>query len=67
MHVLLNFCLLYDSENNITQKLQAFVDKCLRSILGKWWPEIITNQELWERTGQSDINVEIKKGENMVG
>jgi hypothetical protein len=28
--------------------------------LGRW-TEIITNQELWERTEQSDINVEIKR------
>jgi hypothetical protein len=29
--------------------------------LGIWWPRIITNQELWERTGQSEIDVEIKR------
>jgi hypothetical protein len=45
----------------MTQKLQTFVNRCLRNILGIWWPRIITNQELWERTGQSDINVEIKR------
>jgi hypothetical protein len=28
----------------------------------QWWPEIITNQELFERTEQSDINVENKRG-----
>ncbi len=34
---------------------------CIPHILGIWWPEIISNQELQERTGQSDINVEIKR------
>jgi hypothetical protein len=47
--------------NNTTQKLQAFVNRCLRNILGIWWPRIITNQELWEKTGQSEIDVEIKR------
>ncbi len=47
--------------NNTTQKLQAFVNRCLRNILGIWWPQKITNQELWEKTGQSKIDVEIKR------
>jgi hypothetical protein len=43
-----------------TQKLQAFVNRCLRNILGIWWPQIISNEEQWERTGQLEIDVEIK-------
>jgi hypothetical protein len=42
----------------MVQKLQVFVNRCLWNILGIWWPEIITNEELWKRTGQSDINVD---------
>jgi hypothetical protein len=41
-------------------ELQAFVNRCLRNILGIWWPQIISNKELSERTGQSKIDVEIK-------
>jgi hypothetical protein len=33
----------------------------IKTQIGIWWPEIISNQELWEKTGQSDINVEIKR------
>jgi hypothetical protein len=43
------------------QNLQAFFDISLRNILGIWWPGIITNQKLWEITGQPDINVQIKR------
>lgn len=58
--------LLYGSEtwcvtNKIKTKLQSFVNRCLRHILRIWWPEIISNAELWARTGQEDINNEIKK------
>ncbi len=59
--VLLYGCETWFVTSKTTQKLQAFVNRCLRNILGIWWPEIISNQELWERTGQSDINVEIKR------
>jgi hypothetical protein len=59
--VLLYGCETWFVTDRITHKLQAFVNRCLRNILGMWWPRIITNQELWERTEQSDINVEIKR------
>jgi hypothetical protein len=44
--------------NNTAQKLQAFVNRCLHNILGMCRPQIIANQP---RTGQSDINVEMKR------
>ncbi len=59
--VLLYGCETWFVTDNITQKLQAFVNRCLRNILGIWWPQKITNQELWEKTGQSKIYVEIKR------
>lgn len=57
--------LLYGSEtwfitNSIKRKLQAFVNRCLRNIIGIWWPKKITNRELWNKTGQRSINEEIK-------
>jgi hypothetical protein len=51
--VLLYGCETWFVTNNITQKLQAFVNRCLWNILGIWWPRIITNQELWGRTEHS--------------
>ena len=31
------------------------------SILRIWWPNIISNKDLWKVTGQDDINLEIRK------
>jgi hypothetical protein len=59
--VLLYGCETWFVTNNIMQNLQAFVNRCLRNIIGIWWSKIISNEELWERTGQSKIDVEIKR------
>ena len=42
-----------------TKKLQTFLNNCLRKILKIHWPDIISNQELWRRTNQQPIEVEI--------
>ena len=52
--------LLYGSETwrstkLLTKKLQTFISKCLRKILNIHWPEVITNEEPWERTQQIRI------------
>jgi hypothetical protein len=41
--------------------MQTFVNRCLRYILRIWWPNIISNNDLWTVTGQVDINLEIRK------
>jgi len=38
-----------------------FANRCLRYILRIWWPNIISNKDLWRVTGQEDINLEIIK------
>jgi len=58
--------LLYGSEMWIvtkanSTKLQTFVNKCLRSIMGIHWPEVMTNEELWTTTEQERINVQIRR------
>ena len=58
--------LLYGSETwRVTKtnmnKLQTFINKCLRNVLQIRWPEMIPNEELWERTGQEQIITEIKR------
>lgn len=58
--------LLYGSETwKQTKKnehdLQVFINKCLRQILQIRWSEKISNEELWEKTGQSPITNTIKK------
>ena len=42
-----------------TKKLQTFLNTCLRKLLKINWPDIISNQELWRRTNQQPIEVEI--------
>ena len=56
--------LLYGSETwrmNSTpiNKVQTFVNSCLRKILRIHWPEVISNQELWEKTRQTPIKEDI--------
>ena len=58
--------LLYGSEtwlvtSEIRCKIQVFVNRCVRYILRIWWPNIISNKDLWRVTDQEDINLEIKK------
>ena len=58
--------LLYGSETwrstkQLTKKLQTFINKCLRKILNIRWPEVISNEDLWERTEQSRIEESIKR------
>ena len=58
--------LLYGAETwrltkELKQKLQVFINKCLRSILRIWWPRRIRNDELWRQTGQRPIEEEIKE------
>ncbi|VDP58431.1 unnamed protein product [Schistosoma margrebowiei] len=36
----------------IIQKIQVFINSCLRKILGICWPDTISNNVLWERTNQ---------------
>lgn len=56
--------LLYGSETwhmkqDSTRKLQAFVNRCLRRIIGTWWPRTISNPRLWQLTNQKPIEKEI--------
>jgi len=49
----------------IQHKIQTFVNRYLRYILRIWWPNIISNKDLWKVTGQEHINVEIRKRKRM--
>ena len=58
--------LLYGSETwRLTKALlsnvQSFLNKRLRQIIGIFWPNVITNEELWARTGQEDVETTIKR------
>ena len=56
--------LLYGAETwrttvNTTNKIQSFINTCLRRILQIHWPNTISNKELWERTSQKPADEEI--------
>ena len=58
--------LMYGSETwMITKKnttsIQTFVNKCLRIICGVFWPEIITNVNLWALTNQEPMLRQIRR------
>lgn len=49
-----------DSKQNM-KKLQRFINKCLRIICGFFWPLRITNERLWQITGEEPIEKTIKR------
>uniref|UniRef100_A0A183KAE2 DUF6451 domain-containing protein n=1 Tax=Schistosoma curassoni TaxID=6186 RepID=A0A183KAE2_9TREM len=58
--------LLYGAETwrttkGIIQKIQVFINSCLRKILQIRWPDTIGNNVLWERTNQIPVEEEIRK------
>ena len=58
--------LLYGSESwkvakTTTSKLQVFVNHCLHRILNIYWPEVISNEELWRRAEETVISIQIKR------
>ena len=59
--VLLYGCETWLVTSEIRRKIQTFVNRCLRYILRIWWPNVISNKDLWRVTGQEDINLEIRK------
>jgi len=57
--------LLYGAETwrttkRTTQKVQTFINSCLRKILRIFWPDKISNRELWEKTKQKPVEEDIK-------
>ena len=58
--------LLYGSEtwrltSSIIKKLQSFINRRLRYILGIIWPERIANKDLWQQTEQERVEVVIRR------
>jgi len=58
--------LLCASESwTVTQKtidrLQVFVNKCLRRILDIHWTDRISNKELWKKTDQEPVLVQLRR------
>ena len=58
--------LLYGAEtwrmNKTTlNRIQTFVNQCLRKILGIQWMDKVSNKDLWERTSQVQMEIDILK------
>ena len=47
--------------STLCRKIQTFVNRFLRYILRIWWPNIISNKDLWKTTGEEDINLQIRE------
>jgi hypothetical protein len=47
--------------NQITRRLQTFINKCLRRIINIKWTDKITNEELWRITKQKPIEIQINR------
>jgi len=47
--------------NQITRRLQTFINKCLRRITNIKWADKITNEELWRITKLKPIEMQIKR------
>ena len=50
-----------DILSSVLSKVQSFLNKRLRQIIGIFWPNVITKEELWARTGQEDVETTIKR------
>nr|KAG5708424.1 hypothetical protein BaRGS_026151 [Batillaria attramentaria] len=57
--VLLYGCETWRTTKTMQQKIQTFLNTCLRRIFNIRWPEKIRNEELWERSGQEPVAKQI--------
>jgi hypothetical protein len=58
---LLYGCETWKVTSSITQKLQSSINRCLRRIINVRWSEVISNVMLWETTGETPVELQIKK------
>ena len=59
--VLLYVCETWKTANQITRRLQIFVNKCLMRIMNVKRTDKITNEELWRISHQKSIANQIKR------
>ena len=59
--VLLYGCETWKTTQSLSNKLQVFINSRLRYILKVWWPNKISNKELWKKTKQEEISTTIKR------
>ena len=59
--VLLYGCETWRTTKKILQRIQTFINTCLRRIYNIRWPDKIRNEELWEKAGQVPVAKQILK------
>ncbi|XP_075157756.1 uncharacterized protein LOC142231022 [Haematobia irritans] len=59
--VILYGCETWNSANKELQAIQVFINRCLRKIVRIFWPNTITNEELWRTTKQESVLLEIRR------
>jgi hypothetical protein len=59
--VLLYACETWKTTDQVTKRLQIFINKCLKRITNIKWTDKITNEELWRNTKQKPIEIQIKR------
>ena len=59
--VLLYGCETWRVSNASTNKLQVFINRCLRHILGVRWYDRVQNEDLWRVAGQETVDQQIKR------
>jgi hypothetical protein len=59
--LLLYACETWKTTNQITRRLQTFINKCLRQVMSIKWTNKITNKELWRITKQKPIEIQVKR------
>ena len=51
--------LLYGSERR--KEVKTFLNRCLRCIRNTHWPEVISNEQVWRKTEEIELSMEIKR------
>ena len=59
--VLLYGCETWKITGRIVGQLQTFINRCLRRITCIYWPEVISNENLWQLTNQCPVQEELKR------
>ena len=59
--VLLYGCETWNASQTCIKRIQVFINKCLRRLLKIRWTDKVTNEEVFRRTGQGPVGVEVGK------
>ena len=56
------YCIYHLCVNIFFLRVQrTFTNRCLRNILNIRWPEVVSNEQLWDKTKQTPAETEIRK------